>query len=63
MIFFNVLRSEETLLSPEVSISGMLIPLYEEQCRGSNAFGVNEIPGRSDRFFIPALDTILRNSL
>jgi hypothetical protein len=63
MVLFNILGSKETLLSPEIAISGMLIPLYEEQCRGSNAFGVNEIPGRSDRFFIPALDTILGDSL
>ncbi len=63
MILFNVLGSKEALFSPEIAISSMLIPLYEEQCRGSNAFRVNEIPGRSDRFFIPTLDTILGDSL
>jgi hypothetical protein len=61
MVLFNVLSPKQPLFSPEVPISGMLIPFDQQQSRWNDTFRVDELSGGSDRLVFTALNTILRH--
>ena len=63
VVLFNILGTEKTFLSPKISISGVLVTLHKQQCRGRNVFFVDKITSCCYWFIRPALDTILRYTL
>ncbi len=63
MILFDILCSEQTFLSPEISVCCMFVTFNQQECWGGDAFVVDVSSGRCDRFVFAAFNTILRHLL
>lgn len=63
MVLFDVLRSEKTLFSPEVSICGMLVSLDQQQGWRDDPLSMDEFAGCRYWFIFAAFDAILRHTL
>jgi hypothetical protein len=61
MILFHILSTKQPFFSPKVSVSGMLIPLYEQKCRRNDALSLDKLSGGCHGFVLPAFDTELRH--
>lgn len=63
MIFFDVLRTKQAFLCPEIAIGRMFVALDEEESRRMNASSFDVLSRGGYWFIFPTFDTILRNVL
>lgn len=63
VILFNILGTEETFLSPKVSIRRMLIALNQQQRGRNNSLCMNVLPCSCDWLIFTTVNAVLRYML